>query len=244
MALSGIERYGREVEERFLGDKLRGRGIPKLSDTERFLYHGAKMLTEFQGTGIITPPARTCRKKDPIVFDGAIGGAIIGFLDHKRSEERLAVTTLYGYRHNLFPFLQYCNKKGIRSIQDIDLAFILGYLSQLDCRKKTAVQLAILSLRSFTKYAYRRKLLAFDLSHKIPRYRSVDRPKLPSTYTREEVERLILSVDRSSAMGKRNYAIIPLAARLGLRGLGYHEIEVHGATLGHQYPGDKTGQDG
>lgn len=217
MASSGIERYGREVEERFLGDDLGGRGIPKLSRTERFLYHGAKMLTEFQGKGIITPPARSGRKEDPIVFDGALGGAITRFLEHKRTEERLAVTTLYGYRRNLYPFLRYCNKKNIVSIQDIDLAFILGFLSQLDCRKKTAVQLAILSLRSFMKYAYQWKLLALDLSHKIPRYRSADQPKLPSTYTKEEVERLIRSVDRSSAIGKRNYAIILLAARLGLR---------------------------
>lgn len=246
MASNGIERYGREAEERLLGDSFRGRGIPKLSETERFMYRGAKMLTEFQATGRTTAPARSYRKEDPIVFDGAMGGAITGFLNHKRSEERLAVGTLYGYRRNLFPFLQYCNKKGARSIKDIDLAFILGYLNQLDCRKKTSVQLAILSLRSFMKYAYRQRLLAIDHSDKIPRYRSVGQPKLPSTYTREEVERLILSVDRSSALGKRNYAIILLAARLGLRASDISRLkftELHWDTSTLEIRQVKTGKE-
>jgi len=36
-------------------------------------------------------------------------------------------------------------------------------------------------------------------------------------YSKDEVEKLIASVDRGSSIGKRNYAIILLAARLGLR---------------------------
>ncbi len=217
MASNGIRCYDQKVEKLLFHDNFGDRSIPKLSETERFIYRGAKMLTEFQKTGIITAPSRSYRKVDKIVFYGVMGRIIMGFLNHKRLEERLAVKTLYGYRRNLFPFLQYCNKNNIRCIKDIDLAFILGYLGQLDCRKKTVVQVSILALRSFMKYAYQQKLLAIDYSNKIPRYRSVDQPKLPSTYSKQEIERLILSVDRSCALGKRNYAIILLAARLGLR---------------------------
>lgn len=213
----GIERYDKRVETLIFQNELGGRSIPKLSESERYLYHGARMLTEFKSTGIITAPARSQRKEDPIVFSGTIGRAIVGFLEHKRLKERLTVSTLYDYRKNLFPFLQYCNKNNIGSMGDIDQAFILGYLNQMDCRKKTVVQVTIIALRSFMKYAYREKLANFDYSSKIPRYRSVDQPKLPSTYSKEEIEKLIASIDRSSPMGKRNYAIILLAARLGLR---------------------------
>ena len=41
--------------------------------------------------------------------------------------------------------------------------------------------------------------------------------QMPSTYAVEEIERLIAVVDRNNAVGKRDYAIILLAARLGLR---------------------------
>jgi integrase len=40
---------------------------------------------------------------------------------------------------------------------------------------------------------------------------------MPSIYTTEEIENLIGSVDISCAVGKRDYAIILLAARLGMR---------------------------
>lgn len=246
MALNGIECYSQEIEKRILHDKLGGRGIPKLSETERFMYRGAKMLTEFQKTGIITTPSRNYRKVDRIIFDGAIGRAIMDFLNHKRLEERLMITTLYGYRRNLFPFMLYCNNKGVCSIKEIDLAFILGYLNQLDCSKKTVIQLAILSLRSFMKYAYKQKLLDIDYSNKVPRYRSIGQPKLPSIYAKEEIERLILSVDRSSSLGKRNYAIILLAARLGLRASDISRLkftELHWDTSTIEIRQVKTGKE-
>ncbi|PCJ96309.1 MAG: integrase [Flavobacteriaceae bacterium] len=246
MVINEIERYDQKVGTLILQEKLGGRNIPKLSESERFIYHGTRMLIEFQNTGIITAPARSQRKEDPIVFDGAVGEIITRFLNHKRLEERLTVSTLYGYRRNLFPFLQYCDKNSIPSIKDIDQAFILGYLGQLDCRKKTVVQVTILALRSFMKYAYQQRLLAIDYSNKIPRYRSVDQPKLPSTYSKGEIEKLIYSIDRSSPIGKRNYAIILLAARLGLRASDISRLkftELHWDTSTIEIKQVKTGKE-
>jgi integrase len=51
----------------------------------------------------------------------------------------------------------------------------------------------------------------------IPRSNYKSQPKIPSIYSKEEVEKLIASVDRGSSVGKRDYAIILLAVRLGLR---------------------------
>ena len=51
----------------------------------------------------------------------------------------------------------------------------------------------------------------------IPKSSYKSQVKLPSIYSKEEVEKLISSIERSSMIGKRDYAIILLAARLGLR---------------------------
>lgn len=40
---------------------------------------------------------------------------------------------------------------------------------------------------------------------------------IPSVYTKEETEQLLLNIDTSQNTGKRNYAIILLALRLGIR---------------------------
>jgi site-specific recombinase XerD len=95
------------------------------------------------------------------------------------------------------------------------LAFVIQYIGELDCSKEVPIYVIISTLRRFIKYAFEQKLLDVDFSNKIPKYRSVNQPKLPSTYSKEEVEKLISSVERSSASGKRNSAIILIAAKTG-----------------------------
>jgi len=73
------------------------------------------------------------------------------------------------------------------------------------------------SLRVFFRYAYEERLLKKDLSYVLANYKWIKREKLPSFYTAEEVKRIESSVSRSSEVGKRNYAVLLLATRLGLR---------------------------
>ncbi|MCX6253054.1 MAG: site-specific integrase [Bacteroidia bacterium] len=215
MALNGIKCYSHDVGEQILHHEFKDRRKAELSTNEKHFFNSIVMLTEFQELGQIKVP--TCQHKEPITFSGPIGDIITGFLDYKRTEERLSIIRIHCYQLNLFRFLNYCNKKGICSIKDINLAVILLFIGELDLRKKIPVSSVISALRGFMKYAFEQKLLATDYSNKIPKYKSVIQPKLPSTYSKEEIEKLISSVERSSSIGKRNYAIILIASRLGLR---------------------------
>lgn len=67
------------------------------------------------------------------------------------------------------------------------------------------------------QYVYEQKLTSINYARKIPKHKTIDQAKLPSTYAPEEIEKLLKSIDRTSPVGKRNYAMILLAARLGLR---------------------------
>lgn len=60
-------------------------------------------------------------------------------------------------------------------------------------------------------------MLDVDFSYIMPKDNYKAQTKIPSIYTKEEVEKLIATVDISNEVGKRDYAIILLAARLGLR---------------------------
>jgi integrase len=73
------------------------------------------------------------------------------------------------------------------------------------------------TLRVFIGYLFNTGIIPKDYSGLIPRARIVSQPKLPSTYSKEEVAQVIKAVDRSIGIGKRNYAIILMAARFGLR---------------------------
>ncbi len=51
----------------------------------------------------------------------------------------------------------------------------------------------------------------------IPRYNYKSQAQLPSTFSREEIKVLLKSIDRGNPRGRRDYAILLLATKLGLR---------------------------
>jgi len=215
MASNGIKRFNPDVGRKIHNYVFKDRCIQDLSCKERCFFKSIIMLSDFQETGHIN--ILHFPKKKPIIFKGPIGEIITDFLDFKRIEDRLSIIRIRCYQLNLSRFLNYCNENNICSIKDIDLVVILRFLSEMDSRKGTPVSVVISALRGFMKYAFDEKILSTDYSKKIPQYKSVIQPKLPSTYAREEIEKLISTVERSSTIGKRNYAIILMAARLGLR---------------------------
>lgn len=213
----GIKQYDPDVGKQILLQKFRGCNVAELSTNKKLFFNSIKMLSDFQDTGHIQVPPLP--RKEPIVFNGPIGKIITDFLEVK-IEKRLSKISFHSYQRNLSRFLGYCDQKGIKSIKDINLTTILHFINELSHRKEnfgTVIKSAITTLRGFIKYGYEQGYLATDYSNKIPRCKSISQPKIPSTYSKEEIEKLIKSVDRSTPMGKRNYVIILLAARLGLR---------------------------
>jgi integrase len=88
---------------------------------------------------------------------------------------------------------------------------------QYDPEYPTLTHLTIRTLRGFFKYLYDQHILDIDFSYAIPKDNYKKQAKLPSVYSQKEIETMIGSINRTNATGKRNYVIVLLAARLGLR---------------------------
>lgn len=71
------------------------------------------------------------------------------------------------------------------------------------------------SINTFLRYALMYGLIQNDYSHIIPSVRR--HYPVPSVYSPEEVERMLVFIDRTTEVGKRDYSIALIAARLGLR---------------------------
>lgn len=71
------------------------------------------------------------------------------------------------------------------------------------------------AVKMFFRYACKYGLVENDNSRWIP---AVPRHRpIPSVYTKDEIERILDSIDRTTSLGKRNYCMILIAARLGIR---------------------------
>jgi integrase len=73
------------------------------------------------------------------------------------------------------------------------------------------------TLRVFFRWAAVQGWVADSLGDAVPRPRQYRHVNLPDVLSTAEVERILAAVDQSTALGRRDYAILLLAARYGLR---------------------------
>jgi integrase/recombinase XerD len=79
------------------------------------------------------------------------------------------------------------------------------------------VQLMTTALRSFLRFARYRGDIEKDLAACIPAVANWKQSTLPRALPPDQVEQVLNSVNRKTAMGRRDYAILVILARLGLR---------------------------
>ena len=73
------------------------------------------------------------------------------------------------------------------------------------------------ALRSFLRYARYRGEVTLDLAAAVPVVANWSMPSIPRAIEADQVRQLLASIDRCTAIGRRDYAILLLLARLGLR---------------------------
>jgi integrase len=167
-------------------------------------------LKHFLLTGEIIP------KEAPVIFVGEIGNLMMQYVSCRKSE-RLSHHTVYNQELLLCRFLSFLDSKKVTSIKAVNQSHIIKYLSVIGVKYKSVASISTYILRQFFRHLYQHKLINTDLAAFIPRYNYKKQGKLPSTYSGEEIKKILSSVDRSTPVGKRNYSILLLAAMLGLR---------------------------
>jgi site-specific recombinase XerD len=88
---------------------------------------------------------------------------------------------------------------------------------QKDRMSLPTVRLVITALRSFFRFLYERGEISRNLASSVPAVAQWRCSAVPKFLEPEHVERLLESCDRASLLGRRDYAVLLLLARLGLR---------------------------
>ena len=130
--------------------------------------------------------------------------------------------------HNIAVFLDFLRTRGLASLDTLKAEDLGAFIRSRTTWKPRTISHVSCDLRLFLQFLFMRDILPRDLSTAIPTVRQASNAKVPSVWEPELVERLLAAVDRSSPKGKRDYAILLFAARLGLR-LG----DIKGLTLDH-----------
>lgn len=129
----------------------------------------------------------------------------------------LRPSTLRWRTPELTIFLDFLHSRKVRTLDQIQALDLSEFVSRRDHLQPKTVARIVSDVRSFLRFLTICGILQKDLSLELPKIRVPKDATIPSVWDQELIVRLLGAVDRSSAKGKRDYAILLLACRLGLR---------------------------
>lgn len=186
---------------------------------------GVKVLADFAKNRRIE---RAFADVGAIHLVSAMQNTLRDYVEYCKDRLHLRPGTLYVRTRELTIFLDFLYSKKARTLDQIqarDLSEFLSCRADLPLGKvrrdhwlqpKTITRI-VSDMRSFLRFLMMRGILQKDLSVELPKIRVARDASIPSVWDQQLLVRLLGVVDRSSPKGKRDYAILLLACRLGLR---------------------------
>jgi integrase/recombinase XerD len=171
-----------------------------------------QLIDYLRGIGCVAKPARLAMSSATDDLVRAFGGFL-------RSERGLSPATLTNYLPTVRGFLdeQFGGKAlHFDELRAVDIHRFIVRRAQAGSRGRA--KLVVTALRSFLRFLQQRGLLATNLAAAVPGVAGWRLAHLPKALPAEQVERLLASCDRGKPAGRRDYAVLMLLARLGLRG--------------------------
>jgi hypothetical protein len=208
--------YSEDLAARF-SEAYRMRDGECLKPGERWRRHvmiGLKVLGDFAREGRVGRP-RIDRRS--IRVPAPMKKPLCAYEHYCRDRRHLRPRTLQGRMHEIAVFADFLRLRNITSLDRMQPADISAFVTSRHRLKRRTVARIVSDVRSFLQFLLLRGILQRDLSHVLPKIRVPRDATIPSVWDPELVARLLNVVDRSSPKGKRDYAILLLAYRLGLR---------------------------
>lgn len=135
-----------------------------------------------------------------------------------QQERALASTTQTYYLTFVSEFLRERFSTGPVDLACLCAADVTGFVQRRAVTiQSRRVQLMTTALRSFLRFARYRGEIDKDLAACVPAVTNWKLSTIPRALPPDQVERVLASIDRKTAMGRRDYAILLILARLGLR---------------------------
>jgi integrase/recombinase XerD len=141
-----------------------------------------------------------------------------GFFSFLRRDRGLREATIVQYGHYLQRFEDYLRRINRPLLPELPPSVISAFIVDFgEARNKRSVQSLCSILKAFFLYLFRLGLMTRDLSKVIESPRRYSLSSVPRSITWDEVGQMLQKVDRQSATGKRDYAILLLLVTYGLR---------------------------
>ncbi len=141
------------------------------------------------------------------------------YIGYLRTDRGLAKNSVLVYAPFVRDFLTHrLVERGTLALETLDAETIRAFLIERIVNRSSGwVRLLGVALRSLLRFLFLRGETPKDLSPAVPMVRTYSQSGVPAVLSPQEMERVLSATNRSTTPGRRDYAILLLLARLGLR---------------------------
>ena len=132
----------------------------------------------------------------------------IDFLDHKTIRKKQLALEL---------FARFFNEKGYNYWNELTNPIIINFINSVATLNPPIKRVTLSNVRGFLHFLFEIELTTIDYGFSVPSVKYTSHAHIPSMYTSEEIQKTLDSINRSSIQGKRNYCLLLILARYGLR---------------------------
>lgn len=167
----------------------------------------------------------------------AVEGVVSRYRDYLLSERGLTPGTVEGYVHLARRFLSFRSDGQQLNLAGMTVADVVAFvLASCPGRARGSAKLIVTVTRSVLGWLHLTGLVEVSLAGAVPSVAGWKLPGLPRALTPAQLRALLGACDRGTSTGRRDYAIVLLLARLGLRSgevarLGLEDIDWHAGEL-------------
>lgn len=184
---------------------------PEMGLQDRILLRAIRMLVSFQKNGEFEfrSPARE------YLFTGETGALMETFLHYAQDELLRSDATISTYTTVLCKFNDFLIRNNC-SLEAVTVDVMESFFLDV-CKTVSSRHCHSNSIRQFFRFLYKNGYTDKDFSVYILPDNYDRYSKIPTTYTEDEIRKIIDGPDRSSSIGKRDYLVLLLAAEYGWR---------------------------
>ena len=213
-AEAGIDDFSEELAEKVLASQ----GIPLAGPTSNSRAHLLRalmwMLSSFSRDGCFHR-RRCIPERVPLI--PAMSAALDEYERFRVERYRTSAHTMKRCRTTLTLFLHFVGARGVDGPAGICASDISAFVRSRGHLDPRTVAIDTYALRSFLRIGFVLGLIPADMVPQVPKVRVRNHCHIPTAWKSADVDAVLKAVDRESPTGKRDFAILILACRLGVR---------------------------
>lgn len=216
-AYAGTDNYSQSLGTAFLIERLKEHGGLCLSDEyskkEGYYCRFMRMLAEFYNFGLILKRSDI---KDEIIWPDGFRTCTEAFF-REVIEDGLSYGYVLDMERTLEDLIMYLDSVDIHEVAKITVKHNNEFIKSYFSLAPKGIERKICLLRRYYRFLFLNQYISIPLAERLPQASIQGRQKFPTVWSKNQINQIKSKADRISPSGKRGYAMVMLAAELGLR---------------------------